>query len=142
MHGIQVGASNISSVNLVSVFTGNISNAGTISAGGTGIAVSRVARFGTSSADSYIVNTGVISAANGVTVDQCRDLLRWHQKQWHDSSGRAFCGLGPYSPYSSLVVRVDTLSGDAAIDNVGTLLATGTSVVVDNVSTLFGGIQE
>src|SRR5262249_19483049 len=33
------------------------------------------------------------------------------------------------------------LVGDAAIENVGSLLATGTSVFVDNVSTLFGGIR-
>ena len=79
-------------MNLVSVFTGNVSNAGTISAGIRGIAVSRVARFGTSSADSYIVNSGVISAASGVTVNNVATFFGGIKKHRHDSAGRVFVG--------------------------------------------------
>jgi autotransporter passenger strand-loop-strand repeat protein len=139
-HGIQVGVSNISSVNLVSVFTGNVSNAGTISAGIRGIAVSRVARFGTSSADSYIVNTGVISAASGVTVNNVATFFGGIKNTGTivpDASLSAVQVLGIFL----FVLANETQLGDAAVDNAGSLLATGTAVFIDNVSTLFGGIR-
>jgi autotransporter passenger strand-loop-strand repeat protein len=40
-----------------------------------------------------------------------------------------------------LGVRSETQFGEAAVDNAGSLLATGTGVVLDNISTLFGGIK-
>ena len=139
-HGIQVGASNISSVNLVSVFTGNISNAGTISAGISGIAVGRVARFGTSSADSYIVNTGVISAASGVTVNNVATFFGGIKNTGTIVPDASLCGRASIG-HISICTGDETLLGDAAVDNAGSLLATGTSVFIDNVSTLFGGIR-
>ena len=39
------------------------------------------------------------------------------------------------------VLANETQLGDAAVDNAGSLLATGTAVFIDNVSTLFGGIR-
>jgi hypothetical protein len=85
-HGIQVGVSNISSVNLVSVFTGNIS---------------KPARFRPASPASRLAGLhGLAPAAPTATSSthrrdlgsdwrngqQRRNLLRRHQKQRHDSA--------------------------------------------------------
>jgi autotransporter passenger strand-loop-strand repeat protein len=82
----------------------------------------------------------VISAASGVTVNNVATFFGGIKNTGTivpDASLSAVQVLGIFL----FVLANETQLGDAAVDNAGSLLATGTAVFIDNVSTLFGGIR-
>jgi uncharacterized protein with beta-barrel porin domain len=121
---ITAAAGNAIWVNQVSTFAGNVSNAGTISAGGIGIYLSHIGQFGGSTGGA-VVNTGTITGGRGIWVENIATM------------GSGLTNAGTISVSRTGIVASNiTISG--GVSNTGTISAGGIGILGSSFS---GGIS-